>query len=462
MMSRVAIVGGGLAGMACAAALAGRGLKIELFEARKKLGGRAGSYLDRVSGEAIDHCQHVAMGCCTNYIDFCRRTAISDLFTRQRVLHFFGPDGQQSDFSPSRWLPAPLCLIRPLLSLRFLSLAEKFLIAKCMLALIRVPKRDYEDSPIVLNWLKSHGQTERVIERFWKVILVSALAESLERASLAAARKVLVDGFLAHRNAGDLLVPMVSLDELYQERIRRWLHENGVQIQLETSIETIASDESRVFGLHMPDGNVRAFDFVVLTVPWTRIARLLTDSIVQRIDPHAHFSQFNASPICSVHLWFDRQIMDLPNAIFVERLSQWVFARSMNENGGEFYYQVVVSASRDLRGRDKESVTREVCADLSAVFPNAASAKLIRSKVITEDQAVFSVRPGLDAIRPTQQTTIPNLMLAGDWTHTDWPATMEGAVRSGYLAAEAVLRQIGKPEQIVAPELPRNWLTRWL
>jgi predicted NAD/FAD-binding protein len=260
--------------MACAAALAGRGLQVELIEARKKLGGRAGSYLDRATGESIDQCQHVAMGCCTNYIDFCCRTGIGDLFTRQRTLHFLGPDGRRSEFTPSQWLPAPLHLIGPLLSLRYLSVVQKISIAKCIIALIGSPKGDRADSPTVLNWLKSHGQSDRVIERFWKVILVSALAESLERASLAAARKVFIDGFLAHRDAADVLIPTVSLDGLYQEWVRRRLLENGVQIQFETPIEAVAGDESHVTGLQMPGGNVRAFDIIVLAVPWTRIAKL--------------------------------------------------------------------------------------------------------------------------------------------------------------------------------------------
>jgi squalene-associated FAD-dependent desaturase len=461
-MSRVAIVGGGLAGMACAAALAGRGLQVELFEARKKLGGRAGSYVDRTTGEAIDHCQHIAMGCCTNYIDFCRRTGIGDLFTRQRTLHCFGPGGRRSDFTPSQWLPAPLHLIGPLRSLLFLSLTEKLSISKCMMALIRSPRSESADSPTVLNWLKSLGQSERVIERFWKVILVSALAESLERASLAAARKVFVDGFLAHPDAADLLVPTLSLDELYHDRVRRWLLENGVQIQIETPIEAVAADQNRVVGLQILGGNARPFEIVVLAVPWTRIVKLVGESIINRIDPNNFFSQIKGSPISSVHLWFDRPIMELSNAILVDRLSQWIFSRTLNSNSGEFYYQVVISASHDLAGRDKKSVIAAACADLSAIFPAAAEAKLLRSKIVTEDQAVFSVRPGLDAIRPTQQTPIANLILAGDWTRTGWPATMEGAVRSGYLAAEGVLKQIAQPARILVPDLPRNWITRWL
>jgi squalene-associated FAD-dependent desaturase len=461
-MTRVGIVGGGLAGMACAAALAGRGLQVELFEARKKLGGRAGSYIDRATGEAIDHCQHVAMGCCTNFIDFCHRTGIIELFKRQTTLHFYGPDSRRSDFSPSRWLPAPLHLIRPLLAFRFLTLAEKFSIARCMLALITSSMRDGEDSSTVLEWLKSQRQSERVIERFWKVILVSALAESLERASLAAASKVFVDGFLAHRDAANVLVPTVSLDELYQGRVRQQLLKNGVQIHLQTPIAAISGDENRVTGLQMADGQACEFDVVVLAVPWTRISSLVAEPIAQRIDPDGHFSKIHGSPISSVHLWFDRQIMDLPNVIFVERLSQWIFARTPGSFRGEFYYQVVISASHDLVCRDKEAVIADVCEEIAAAFPAAREAKLLRSKLLTEDLAVFSVRPGLDESRPRQQTAIPNLMLAGDWTSTGWPATMEGAVRSGYLAAEAALRQIGQAERILMPDLPRNWLTRWL
>jgi uncharacterized protein with NAD-binding domain and iron-sulfur cluster len=274
---------------------------------------------------------------------------------------------------------------------------------------------------------------------------------------------VFVDGFLAHRDAATLLVPTVSLDELYQHRVRQSLVDSGVQVHFEMPIAKVIGDENRVIGLRMADGHVREFDFVVLAVPWTRIVKLLADSTAKRIDPNGHFSQINGSPISSIHLWFDRPIMKLPNAILVERLSQWVFARPVGTKSDEsYYYQVVISASHDLAGRDKGAVIANVCGDLAAVFPAADQAKLLRSKLITEDAAVFSVRPGLEAIRPPQQTAISNLLLAGDWTSTGWPATMEGAVRSGYLAAEAVLIQLGKPERILIPDLPQNWMTRWL
>jgi len=267
---------------------------------------------------------------------------------------------------------------------------------------------------------------------------------------------------LAHRDAASLLVPTESLDELYQERVRKQLLANGIQIHLETEIATIIGDERRATGLQTPDGQACEFDAFVLAVPWTRIGKLLAEPLAQRIDPDGQFSKIHSSPISSVHLWFDRPIMDLPNAIFVERLSQWIFARTLRNSDGEHYYQVVISASHDLAGRAPDEVIADVCGELAAFFPPVAQARLLRSKLITENRAVYSVRPGLSALRPPQQTAIPNLVLAGDWTSTGWPATMEGAVRSGYLAAEAVLMRIGNRERILVPDLPRNWLTRWL
>lgn len=455
---RIAIVGGGLAGLAAAVALVEHGRTVELFEAKRTLGGRAGSYVDRVSGERIDHCQHVAMGCCTNYLDFCRRTGIAELLVRYETLHFFAPDGRRCDFRPSRWLPAPLHLAAPLWGLSYLTLGDKLAIGRAMLQLVRSPAADSTGSPTVLDWLRKERQSERAIERFWQVVLVSALGESLDRASLAAARKVFLDGFLAHRDASHVLVPRVSLGELYDERVANWLRERGATIHLETPVAEVAGSAERVTGLLLPDGSTRKIDFVVLAVPWRRVGELLPAEIGAVVDPRQQFESIGSAPISALHLWFDRPLMDLPHAVLVGRLSQWIFAHNSPTN--EHYYQVVISASHDLAARERQSVLDEVLADLRADFPDAAAAKLLRWQLITQPEAVFSVRPGLDAIRPEQQTPISNLLLAGDWTRTGWPATMEGAVRSGYLAAEAVLAQLGPPQQIVVPDLPRSWLLR--
>jgi uncharacterized protein with NAD-binding domain and iron-sulfur cluster len=256
-------------------------------------------------------------------------------------------------------------------------------------------------------------------------------------------------------------VPRVSLGELYDQRVADWLRGRGATIHLETPIDAIIGNEERLTGVRLADGSEREFQFVILAIPWRRIGKLLPSEVAAIVDPDSHFGLIASAPISSVHLWFDRAITELSHAVLVGRLAQWVFARPLQEGGGH-YYQVVISASHELTGRERQAVVDEVLANLRAVFPATNNARLTRWQLITEHDAVFSVQPGLDGIRPRQQTPIPNLLLAGDWTATGWPATMEGAVRSGYLAAEAIQAHLGRGERLVVPDLPRGWLVRLL
>jgi squalene-associated FAD-dependent desaturase len=448
----VAIVGGGLAGLSAAAALCERGFRVELFEARRRLGGRAGSYVDKDAGQTIDHCQHVAMACCTSFLDLCRRTGILEFFAPHGTLHFFGPEGERCDFQASSWLPAPLHLGLAFLGLTYLSLAERLSIAATLLRLSRLPAKEQPGEMTIGQWLQQQKQSPRAIERFWQVVLVSALGESLDRASLTAARKVFVDGFMSARGASDVWIPKVPLEELYK-RIAEWLAKRGVDIHLSSPVSRIESQPNGKLSLQFKDGPPRPFDTVIAAIPWRLAAEILPASVASQI-PVIH-----SAPITSLHLWFDRPITPLPHAVLVGRLSQWVFAKSQEsgvgfqpaqkEEAGGHYYQVVISASHELAGRQRDDVLREVRDDLNAVFPDGRSAKLVRWQMFSEQEAVFSVRPGLEALRPSQQTNVPGLFLAGDWTATGWPSTMESAVRSGYLAAEAVLRAAGRENRLV-------------
>ncbi len=473
----VAILGGGLAGLSAAVALCQRGVRVELFEARQKLGGRAGSYVDRDSGELIDHCQHVAMGCCTSFLDFCRQTKIAELFTRQRRLHFFAPDGQRCDFEAAAPLPVPLHLAPALWAQKYLSPADRRAIAGAMLRLARLPPKDDSQSPTIGQWLQQQRQSPAAIEQFWQVVLVSALGESLERASLAAARKVFVDGFLAARSAYEVITPKVPLGELYDDRVAAWLRKRGVTIHVGCGVSQIAGRSSfrSASGITLKDGSQRSFDCVIAALPWRRLPEVLSPELAAALPDLLNATdKIESSPITGIHLWFDRPIMDLSHAVLVGRLTQWAFAKNCGLHvesairnpqsaiGSMHYYQVVISASRNLAGRNRDDVLAEVLGDLNAVFPPSRAAKLLRWQMVTDQEAVFSVRPGLSQIRPAQRTSVPNLFLAGDWTATLWPATMEGAVRSGYLAAEALLASLGRRQQIVTPDLPRGWLARFL
>ena len=434
----VAIIGGGLAGMSAAVAAVQRGFRVELFERTPRLGGRAGSFREPRSGRLVDLCPHVAMGCCTALADFCHHTGLGDSFRRYGELHLFGPDGVRHDFSASRWLPAPLHLLPGLLRLGYLTRRERWSIAGALCRVARCAAEDRDDGPTMGQWLRRQGQSDRAIERFWSVVLVSALGDSVDRVSLAAARKVVCDGFLASRHAYEILVPQVPLGELWQ-RVATWLADRGVKVHLRTPVERIEGDGRRATQVVLRDGTLRAPDFAVVAVPWQRLRGLLSPALLRAVPSLERIESLRPSPITAVHLEFDRAIGPLPHAALVGRLSQWVF-RSPEENLATHSYQVVISASHALAGRRRQDILAEVLADLKANWPAAGEAQLVGWRIVTHPAAVFSAQPGIEQLRPAQRTPLENLLLAGDWTATGWPATMESAVRSGRLALANIAR----------------------
>ena len=445
----IAVVGGGVAGLATATALSGASFDVHLFESHQLLGGRAGSFHDARTGQWVDHCQHVAMGCCTHYLDFCRRTGIEQFFRRERTLHFFGPDAARVDLRGARWLPAPLHLAPFLTRLGYLTWSERRGVAATLLRLARLPVMDAVDGPTIGEWLELQRQSTQALERFWAPVLVSALSETLDRASLAAARKVFVEGFLAHHQAYELIVPTAPLSSLYDHHVGEYLLGQGTQLHRGCRVKRVEVAAGGRLQLQLAHGPSQDFDAVVMAVPWRQVPRILAPTIVAAIPRLEAASQIQAAPITSLHLWFDRSIMNLSHAILIERLAQWVFNRGPQElppDGTRLhYYQVVISASRNLEGQDREEIVATILQELRAVWPAASAARLVKWQLLTQREAVFSVVPGLDERRPTQRTPVPGFFLAGDWTSTHWPATMEGAVRSGYLAAHALLESFHRP-----------------
>jgi uncharacterized protein with NAD-binding domain and iron-sulfur cluster len=241
---------------------------------------------------------------------------------------------------------------------------------------------------------------------------------------------------------------------LYGPELRGWLARHGVEVRENAGVTRLAvrppaAPLRGVERVLLRDGSALSADFYVLAVPFDRVTDLLPDELAA--DPYfATVKQLAPSPITSVHLWYDRAVLKLPHAVLVDGLGQWVFNRGQVAPG-EWYVQVVVSAARPLRGLGRDEITRQVADELARLFPAAAT--LVRSRVVTEHAATFSAVPGVDRFRPPQASPVPNLVLAGDWTATGWPATMEGAVRSGYLAAEAILERVGRPERLLRPDL---------
>lgn len=448
--TRVVVVGGGLAGLAAAAALVDAGCRVTVLEARRRVGGRASSFDDPDTGRLVDACQHVAMGCCTNFLDLARRAGFGDRLRHDRTLWFIDPAGVRSACTPLQGAPAPLHLLPLLAGMRHFSWGERARLVAGMLRLARARGPALEET--LAGWLSRAGQPARVVELFWRPVMESALGESIDLVSVAAARKVAVDGFLAHPGAADLHVPLDTLGVLFGERLVGWLRGRGVVVETGRAVTAIERSAGRATGV-VAAGDTVPCDAVVVAVPWRAAARLVPELVP------AGGESLAASPITAVHLWFDRPVLDLPHAVLVGRVSQWVF-RSDGPGDGEEHCQVVISASHGLRGADRDALVATVVAELREAFPRAREATLRAGRVVTDPTAVLSVRPGVDAVRPPAATTVPNLVLAGDWTATGWPSTMEGAVRSGRLAAAALGASGRFAVAPLSPDLRRGRLVR--
>ncbi len=457
----VLIIGGGLAGLAAAVGLAGQGVKVKLMESRPRLGGRASSFVDRETGATIDNCQHVVMGCCTNYFHFCKTIGIDHLFRTERELYFIASDNKVNRFAAGK-LPAPFHLANAFRGLSYFSNTDSKLIAHGLRQLMRVDE-EYDANHSFAQWLQHQQQPTHLIDRFWKIVLVSALSESLDRIDIGHARKVFYDGFLAHRKGWEVTMPTVPLDELYGNNMQSWFAKHQVEIHLQTGVEKLILAEGKITGALLRSGELLTADHYILAIPHHAALTILPDKSLNN-DTLKKLAQFESAPISSLHLWFDREITPLPHAVLVDRLGQWMFNRTQilqqatDEKG--YYYQVIISASQALQSQSSEEVIQTILKELREIWKPAVEAKLLHSRMVTEHRAVFSPLPGVENLRPSQQTPLPYLQLAGDWTSTGWPATMEGAVRSGYLAAEYALQQMGQSVKLLQPDLKRSWLTR--
>ena len=454
----VAVAGGGLAGLAAGCALADAGFRVTLFERRPYLGGRASSYQHPGTGEVVDNCQHVLLGCCTNLVDFYRRLGVEEKIRWFDRLVFVEPGGQQSAISPT-WLPAPLHTVPSFLLASSLGLRDKLAIARAMLAIARGAQDD--SSQNFRHWLESHGQTPRAVERFWKVVLVSALNEDLERSAVRYGAQVFRESFLKSAAAGRMGVPTVPLTELY-DAAGDYIRQRGGEVQLRAAVEAFAADREKV-KLCVASQKV-ACDFAVLALPFNAIGAVLPQGEVAEPLRHAA-EQLESSPITGIHLWFDRQITELEHAVLLDRTIQWMFHKSklLGRTAEGSYLELVVSSSKSLVDKSKNEIVDLAVRELGEFFPAARNARLVKSTVIKEVHATWSPAPGSDRYRPPAVTAWPRVFLAGDWTATNWPATMEGAVRSGYMAAEALTRAAGvRGSRFLVPDLPPRGFMRLL
>jgi zeta-carotene desaturase len=457
----VGIVGGGLAGLAAACALADAGYKVTLFERRAFLGGRASSYEHSGTGEVVDNCQHIMLGCCTNLRDFYHRLGVEDKLRWYKRITFIEPGGRSS-FIEASWLPAPFHTAISFLRYKLLSMGDKLAIMRALLGLLAgIPQDSSED---FLSWLRRKCQTQAAIDRFWAPVLISSLNEDLDKCSVKYAAMVFRDAFLKSAEAGRMGVPTVPLSELYGVAAD-YIRARGGEVLLRSGVETVSFDGPAA--VLRSNGRDFTFDYAISAIPFHLLGRLLPVSPASR-ELEEKVGHLRTVPITGIHLWLDREITELEHAALLDRNIQWMFQKSKilarpaagSATASGSYLELVVSSSKSLLEMGRAEIIELALKELKEFFPGAGQARLLKATVIKEVHATFAPAPLSDRFRLPPASPWPPLFLSGDWTATGWPSTMEGAVRAGYLTAEAVSRASGEAHQFLVPDLPPQGLMR--
>ena len=436
-------------------------MRVTLLERRARLGGRAGSFRHGPSGAFLDYSQHVLLGCCTNLLDLCERLGTRHLIDFSDELTFLDRAGHRSRLAPTRWAP-PFHLLPSLLQFKSLTAWDKWTVARglcqLMIAAPRMPAGRHTGQTMA-DWLRHAGQPQHTIDRFWRTFLISALNDEPAHVDVRYGMQVFCQGLLNNRHAYRLGLPRVCLAELWTPHSAR----RHLTVMTRCEAAQVLADAHRVTGVQLADGTPLRADHVVMAVPPYRVAGLLPTDVLRRDERFAHLDRFRFSPIVAVHLWFGRPVMHRPHVYVASPHVQWVFNvsayRPHTAPTGQ-YLQAVLSAP-DWPVARPHALLDLTLRELSRALPGARGVELAEHRVIGVKRATFAPVAGVDAWRPGPAGRTLNLYIAGDWTDTGWPATMEGAVRSGYACAEAVLRAERRPCRLVRPDLPAEGLTRW-
>lgn len=441
MSERVAVVGGGLAGITAALRCADSGLDVTLLESRGVLGGLTHSF--RRGELDVDNGQHVFLRCCTAYLDLLRRLRVLDkVFLQPKLaIPVRSPTLREPVWLRRNALPAPLHLADSVLRYRPLGLGDRLKFASAALALRGVdPAAPESDGMSFADWLSRHGQSEQAITKLWDLVGIATMNAPATGASLGLAATVFQLGLLTDARAADIGWSKVPLRELHGEPAKARLTEAGAQVLLGSKVTGLERD-----GAHwrvVTGETSLVADRVVLAVPPPAAAGLLPEGSVRL--PEGWTRDLGSSPIVNVHVVYDRVIMDEQFCAAVDSPVQWVFDRTVQSglDSGQ-YVAVSMSAADDLIDVPVGEIRDRMLPALRAVLPAAADAGVRDFFVTRERHATFRPAPGCAALRPPARTAADGVVLAGAWTATGWPATMEGAVRSGNAAADVLLGSEG-------------------
>ena len=442
-MIDVLIIGGGLSGLASAVKLAGEGLRVSLFERTARLGGRCYSYRDTVTGDVVDNGQHVLIGAyhhLLHYLDIIGTGHLLKSFSHVR-LPLYNPDKGFAEFN-IRELPKPLHFTAGLVSFPLLTMSDRRHMIGIGLELQRLnPKsEDKLKNKTIEQWLVDHKQSDGARKNFWYPVAVSIMNELPDRASALLFARSIKKAFFGKRSDSAILIPTVGQTELYTKEAVEYLKDRECEVHIKSEVKSIVCEADRVAGLRLKNGKIVRGGHVICAVPFDGVAELVPQRIRLQ-EPFKNLHKFESSPIISFHLWFDRDFTELEYVGCIDFNLQWIFNRRKifkEEGKSDFYITAVISGAHDYIALSKEDLVRIAIEDIHRIFPRSRKANLTRATVIKEKRATFSATPHIEIFRPQCETPLRGFYFAGDWTDTGYPATIEGAVLSGFRAAELV------------------------
>lgn len=439
------VIGGGMSGLAAAVKLVQSGASVTLVEGSGKLGGRAYSYLDKNTGDTIDNGQHVLLGCYHETLEFLRTIGTLDLLRSQYRPHLNFHHPEKGFYKVRlRSVRSPIGLAMGLFQFRPFSLRERLQVLEVIKELKRWDDsaRKQLASLTVEQWLSRLGQSSEVQRSFWNPIAVSVMNELPQRACAVLYANALRLALLGTTADSAVLIPKVSLKELYVDRAEDFIKHKSGRVFLNSKVGRILTKGDRVVGVELRSRKHLGAVSYIAAVPHQSLFRILPKDLQQE-RPFDALPQFHCSPIISVHLWFDKPFTDRAFVGLIGRRIQWVFNKRKiagARDGGTFYLSAVISGAHEFAELSRNDLIWIALQDIEAVFPESKGSRLLHAHVIKEKEATISATPEVEELRPPIDTPLHNLFLAGDWVDTGLPATIESAVASGFQAADHVLR----------------------
>lgn len=446
----VAIVGGGLAGLSAGVALSEQGFQVTLFEKRPFLGGRAYSFSDPETGVEVDNGQHVFVGACSSYMQFLHKIgAWQNVRMPGRLEARVIRNGESAWLRASSWIPGSAANLPALLGYGHISLRGRLRLLYGMLR-IRLARRK-PGSPLEQEtfegWLRRHGQTDETLSRFWNLIVLPALNDDISDVSADAGLMLFQTALLGAPSKAAIGYPVVGLSRLSGDAAERFITENGGEVRKAADVAGFRTENGSVRGIELTSGELVEANAYVSAVPAVAMADLLPENLIEQ-EFFSPASEIETAPIVGVHIWYDRPVLDDRFVAVLDSPLQWVFnitrmhEREADEHDSGQHIAISLSGAWQWKDLGKAELREVFVAEMARVFPEADDAAITRFIIVKMLDATFRVVPGSEQNRLPQETPIGGLFLAGDWTRTGWPSTMESAVRSGNLAADAVTRYL--------------------